>query len=70
MLKRFILYVLKAYKKFISPVLPSTCRFYPTCADYTTQAIKKHGIVTGLFLGVKRLVRCNPLNSGGYDPVP
>ena len=68
--KRLILTVLKYYKRWVSPVLPQACRFYPTCSDYTRQAVIKHGISKGLFFGLKRLLRCHPLSSGGYDPVP
>ena len=61
---------LRAYKRFVSPVLPPACRFAPTCAEYAAEAIEKHGVVRGGTLAVRRLVRCGPWNPGGYDPVP
>lgn len=60
---------LRAYKLFLSPLLPSACRFYPTCSEYMAGAIEKHGPVRGIWLGVKRLCRCHPFHEGGYDPV-
>jgi hypothetical protein len=61
--------LLRAYKLFLSPLLPSACRFYPTCSEYMAAAIEKHGPVRGVWLGVKRLCRCHPFHEGGYDPV-
>ncbi len=58
------------YKKFLSPLLPPACRFRPTCSDYCSEAIEQHGFLKGGWLGFKRLMRCNPLFKGGYDPVP
>ncbi len=58
------------YQKFISPGLPPSCRFYPTCSEYTLQAIAKYGAVKGAWLGIKRVGRCHPFHPGGYDPVP
>lgn len=60
---------IKLYQKIISPVLPKTCRFYPTCSEYMIQSLEKYGFMKGLSLGVKRIIRCHPFNSGGYDPV-
>ncbi|MCJ7812178.1 membrane protein insertion efficiency factor YidD [bacterium] len=68
-LKKSILYGLRFYQKWISSGLPGACRFFPTCSEYTTQAICKYGVLRGLFLGVKRILRCHPLNTGGYDPL-
>ncbi|MDA3899966.1 MAG: membrane protein insertion efficiency factor YidD [Spirochaetes bacterium] len=65
-----ILFIIMIYKKIISPFLPNACRYYPTCSQYAHGALLKHGLVYGLFLSVKRLLRCNPLFPGGYDPVP
>lgn len=62
--------LIRLYQLTISRMLPSTCRFYPSCSEYTKQAIEQHGLVRGGWLGVKRLARCHPFNPGGYDPVP
>ena len=62
--------LIKLYKIFISPLLGNTCRFYPTCSEYYIEALKIHGIFKGNFLGIKRILKCHPLNPGGYDPVP
>lgn len=69
-MKGVILLFITCYRKLISPFLPKSCRFYPTCSDYTFQAVKKFGVKKGLFLGFKRILRCNPFNNGGYDPIP
>lgn len=58
------------YQRFISPGLPPSCRFYPTCSEYTLQAIAKYGALKGTWLGIKRVGRCHPFHPGGYDPVP
>jgi len=65
-----VLFLIKAYKKLISPLLGNHCRFAPSCADYTSEAISKHGVIRGLFLGLKRLLKCHPFHPGGIDPVP
>ena len=64
------LLLIRFYKKAISPFLPSACRFHPTCSEYTYQAIEKYGFLRGSWLGIRRIVRCNPFNAGGFDPVP
>lgn len=69
MLKKFALFLIKIYQ-FFSKYTPATCRFYPTCSEYTRQAIEKYGFFKGGWLGLKRICRCHPLNKGGYDPVP
>jgi uncharacterized protein len=61
---------IKGYRKIISPMLPSSCIYTPTCSVYAEDAIKKHGIVRGLRLAARRLLRCHPFKQGGYDPVP
>lgn len=61
--------IIKAYKYLISPILPSSCRFHPSCSEYALDALKKYGLAKGLWLTVKRIVRCHPLSDGGYDPV-
>jgi putative membrane protein insertion efficiency factor len=68
--KGLALLMLRFYKRFISPLLPSACRFEPTCSVYMYQAIDKYGVIKGGWMGVKRISRCHPLHPGGYDPVP
>jgi putative membrane protein insertion efficiency factor len=65
-----LVWLLRTYKRLVSPVLPPACRFVPTCSDYATGAIEKHGPVRGVFLAVRRIVRCAPWHPGGFDPVP
>lgn len=62
--------LIKFYQKGISQFLPATCRYYPTCSNYAIEALHKHGALHGGWLAVKRIVRCNPLYPGGFDPVP
>jgi putative membrane protein insertion efficiency factor len=57
------------YRRFISPLLPNSCRFYPSCSEYALEAIEKHGALKGMFLSIMRILRCNPFHSGGYDPL-
>lgn len=64
------LFLLRFYKRFISPLLPPMCRFEPTCSVYTMQAVEKYGALKGVWFGMRRLARCHPLNPGGWDPVP
>ncbi|HEX2835791.1 MAG TPA: membrane protein insertion efficiency factor YidD [Thermoanaerobaculia bacterium] len=64
------LFLLRSYKRFISPLLPPMCRFEPTCSVYTMQAVEKYGVIRGVWLGARRLLRCHPFNPGGWDPVP
>ncbi|HUK19364.1 MAG TPA: membrane protein insertion efficiency factor YidD [Bryobacteraceae bacterium] len=61
--------LLRVYKVWISPLLPSACRFYPTCSEYMGQAVERYGAVRGVWMGVRRLVRCHPFHEGGFDPV-
>jgi putative membrane protein insertion efficiency factor len=68
-MQRLIVFLLKAYKRGISPLLPSACRFYPTCSVYMLEAVEKYGAGRGVWMGLKRLSRCHPLNEGGFDPV-
>jgi uncharacterized protein len=69
-MRTVILALIRFYQRFISPLLGSNCRFYPTCSHYTYDAIAKFGVLQGSWLGLKRIVRCHPWNPGGYDPVP
>ncbi len=68
-MKIVAIYLLRFYKYAISPMLPPACRFTPTCSEYAADAIAKHGFLKGAWLGVRRLSRCHPFSSGGYDPV-
>ncbi len=68
-MKYLIIKMIKFYQKFVSPLKPNSCRFYPTCSEYTVQALQKYGLVLGLKKAIFRILRCHPFNSGGYDPV-
>ncbi len=61
--------LIKVYKYLISPILPSSCRFHPSCSEYAVDALKKYGLLRGTWLALKRIARCHPLSAGGYDPV-
>ncbi|MDZ4668594.1 MAG: membrane protein insertion efficiency factor YidD [bacterium] len=65
----FIL-LIKLYQGLISPLLPNACRYTPTCSEYSIQAIQKHGVLKGMWLGMKRIGRCHPWGGHGHDPVP
>jgi uncharacterized protein len=67
MIKRFFLKTIYFYQKYISPFLPNSCRFYPSCSEYSILAIKKYGTVKGIFLGAKRILKCHKFNPGGVD---
>ena len=68
---RFVLIgVIKFYKYFISPVLGNNCRFYPSCSTYSMEALKLHGVLKGVYLTVRRLLKCHPFHEGGIDPGP
>lgn len=69
-MKQLLIGLVRIYQKTVSHALPASCRFYPCCSDYTIEALQKHGIVYGLWLSFRRIVRCHPWNLGGYDPVP
>jgi putative membrane protein insertion efficiency factor len=62
--------LIKIYQMLVSPLFPPTCRFSPTCSHYTLEALKKYGILKGVWLGFKRIIRCHPWGGSGYDPVP
>lgn len=67
---QFAVMLIKIYKMFISSIFPPSCRFYPSCSDYSIQAFLKYGFLKGLWLSIKRIIRCNPFNPGGIDEVP
>ena len=69
MLVRFVVMLLKGYQWVISPLLGPNCRFYPSCSQYTIEALREYGLIRGSWLAVKRLVKCHPYHPGGYDPV-
>jgi putative membrane protein insertion efficiency factor len=64
-----IVSLLRLYKTFLSPFLPSACRFYPSCSEYMREAVVKYGPARGIWLGLRRLLRCHPFHEGGFDPV-
>ena len=68
--KKIALGLIKLYQSTISKVLPSSCRYTPTCSEYTSEAINRYGIFKGTWIGTKRIARCHPWHEGGYDPVP
>lgn len=69
MFKRLAVGFIRAYKRFLSPMLPPSCRFTPSCSQYTLEAIEKYGLLKGGFMGAGRLLRCHPFSKGGFDPV-
>lgn len=69
-IKLLLILVIKLYQRYISPFFPGVCRYRPTCSQYMIEAIQIHGIIKGLWLGTKRLLRCHPWGGQGYDPVP
>ncbi len=68
--KLFLLLLIQSYRRLISPLLPPSCRFQPTCSAYALEAVTQHGAAVGSWLAVKRILRCHPWSPGGYDPVP
>jgi putative membrane protein insertion efficiency factor len=68
-MRKAAIFLLKVYKGAISPLLPPSCRFTPTCSEYAMEAIAKYGVLKGSGMGARRLLRCHPFSPGGYDPV-
>ncbi len=71
-MKKIIIFLVKLYKKSISPMFKAMgveCKYYPTCSEYTVQAIERYGCIKGIYLGIKRILKCNPFSKGGYDPL-
>lgn len=69
-MRRFVIKLIKGYQYLISPLGAPTCRFTPSCSQYASEVIYKHGVIIGGILSIKRILRCNPFNPGGYDPAP
>ncbi|MDL2229733.1 membrane protein insertion efficiency factor YidD [Treponema sp. OttesenSCG-928-L16] len=69
-IRSLVLFIIGFYKKVISPYLPASCRYTPSCSTYAYEAVLKYGVLRGLFLALKRILRCHPFHPGGYDPVP
>lgn len=69
-MRNTLILLVRCYRVCVSPMLGSNCRFYPSCSDYTREAIELHGTARGMYLGIRRLLRCHPFHEGGYDPVP
>ena len=71
-LRKIFIKIIEIYQKYISPIVANSgvhCKYYPTCSEYTKQAIEKYGCVIGIAKGVKRIIKCNPFSNGGYDPL-
>jgi uncharacterized protein len=68
-MKRFLVILIRLYQKFLSPLKGQTCRFYPSCSEYSAQAIQKFGLTKGSWKAIKRILKCHPFHPGGYDPV-
>jgi putative membrane protein insertion efficiency factor len=69
-MKYVLVFLITLYQKLLSPWLPPSCRYTPSCSQYAKEALLKHGLFRGLLLAAKRLARCHPFHAGGYDPVP
>jgi putative membrane protein insertion efficiency factor len=69
-MKYVLVFLITLYQKLVSPWLPPSCRYTPSCSQYAREALLKHGLFRGLLLAAKRLARCHPFHAGGYDPVP
>ena len=67
--RKLFIGLIQIYRRFLSPMLPPTCRYEPSCSLYTVQAIEKYGVLKGLFMGILRVLRCHPFARGGFDPV-
>jgi hypothetical protein len=68
-MKEMLIFLIKTYRKYVSPLKMGKCRFYPTCSEYSIQAIEKYGALKGIIMTGKRILKCHPFHPGGYDPV-
>lgn len=69
-MRTFLLFLIRFYRAYISPLKPPCCRFTPTCSEYALEAVKRYGPWKGMWLSVKRIAKCHPFHKGGYDPLP
>lgn len=69
-MKHVLIFIVRAYQVGLSPLLPASCRYYPSCSAYAVEALAKHGAIRGAWLAARRILRCHPFRAGGYDPVP
>lgn len=69
-MQKFFILLIQGYQRFISPLFPPSCRYYPTCSSYMLEALKVHGVFKGTLMGISRILRCNPFAKGGIDYVP
>jgi len=69
-MKKILIFIIKIYQNVISPYTKPSCRFQPTCSNYSIDAIKTHGFFKGTYLSIRRILKCHPFHAGGYDPVP
>jgi len=69
-MRRVLVLLVRGYQVAISPILPASCRYYPSCSAYAVEALERHGALRGTWLAVRRIARCHPFKPGGYDPVP
>ena len=69
-MRSLLLFAIRLYQGLLSPLLPSSCRYYPSCSNYCSEAVARHGVRGGLRLSARRIARCHPWSAGGFDPVP
>lgn len=69
-MRTFLLFLIRFYRAYISPLKPPCCRFTPTCSEYALEAVKRYGPWKGMWLSLKRIAKCHPFHKGGYDPLP